>query len=157
MKRKANILIKKMKEKGLTLALAESITCGLTAMKLSSCIGVSDVLTASVVCYTPEAKMELLKIDGAIIEKCTCESQEVTDQMAEHLAKLIKADVYAAITGLASPDGSETKEKPVGTVFYAVRFNNKTHGFRATFRGTPLEIKTKAAVKMYDYVLEVIT
>ena len=155
MKRKANTLIKHMKEKELTLALAESITCGLAAMKLSSCIGVSDVLTASVVCYTPQAKMELLQVDRSIIDKCTCESPEVTQQMARNLSNQVHADVYAAITGLASPDGSETKEKPVGTVFYAIYFKKKTYDFREVFRGTPLEVKTKAAVKLYDYILEV--
>lgn len=145
-----------MKQKELTLALAESITCGLAAMKLSSCVGVSDVLTASFVCYTPKAKMELLEVEKSIIERCTCESPEVTQQMAQHLSKRIKADVYAAITGLASPDGSETKEKPVGSVFYAVCYQNKTYNFRQVFHGSPLEIKTKAAVKLYDFILDVI-
>jgi PncC family amidohydrolase len=154
MRKKANNLIQRMKNEGLTLALAESITCGLAAMKLSSCVGVSEVLTASVVCYTPNAKIQLLNVKKSAIQRFTCESPEVTRQMAIHLSKLVEADIYAAVTGLASSDGSETKSKPVGTVFYTIRFKGKTYDFRKVFRGSPLEIKTKAAVKLYDLILK---
>lgn len=155
-RKKANGLIQFMQKEGLTLVLAESMTCGLAAMKLSSCIGVSDVLLASLVCYTPKAKIQLLQVKPATIRRFTCESHEVTRKMALNLSKLVKADVYAAITGLASSDGSETKGKPVGTVFYAIRYNQKTHDFRSVFRGTPLEIKTKATGELYRLILNVI-
>lgn len=155
-RKKANILVTHMQEKGLTLALAESMTCGLAAAKLSSCIGVSDVLLASLVCYTPKAKMQLLQVKQATIRRYTCESAEVTKQMAENLSGLVKADVYAAVTGLASADGSETREKPVGTVFYAISCGKKTNEYRKVFRGTPLEIKTKAVIELYRLILKVI-
>lgn len=154
--KRANGLIQFMQKEGLTLVLAESMTCGLAAMKLSSCIGVSDVLLASLVCYTPKAKTQLLQVKPATIHSHTCESREVTRKMALNLSKLIKADVYAAITGLASSDGSETKDKPVGTVFYAIRYKRKTHDFRNVFRGTPLEIKTKATGELYHLILKTI-
>ena len=156
MRNKANDLIREMQEEGLTLVLAESMTCGLAAMKLSSCIGVSDVLIASLVCYTPKAKMELLNIKRTSIRRYTCESHEVTHQMARNLSELMEADVYAAITGLASADGSETKDKPVGTVFYAIRYKRKTYDFKKLFRGTPLEIKTKAALELYKLILKLL-
>mgnify|MGYP006187734979 CR=1 FL=1 len=145
-----------MKKEGLTLALAESMTCGLAAAKLSSCVGVSDVLLASLVCYTPKAKIQLLQVKQATIRRYSCESREVTRQMAKNSSKIIQADVHAAITGLASSDGSESKDKPVGTVFYAVRYKDKTHDFRQVFRGTPSEIKNKAALKLYDLILKLI-
>lgn len=156
MRNKANDLIHKMREESLTLVLAESMTCGLAAMKLSSCIGVSEVLISSVVCYTPMAKMELLNVRKTTIQRYTCESPEVTRQMTGHLQKLIKADIYAAITGLASADGSETKDKPVGTVFYSIRYKTKNHDFQKVFRGSPLEIKTKAALELYQLILKLI-
>mgnify|MGYP006182673535 FL=1 len=145
-----------MKKEGLTLALAESMTCGLAAAKLSSCVGVSDVLLASLVCYTPKAKIQLLQVKQATIRRYSCESREVTRQMAKNSSKIIQADVHAAITGLASSDGSESKDKPVGTVFYAVRYKDKTHDFRQVFRGTPSEIKNTAALKLYDLILKLI-
>lgn len=154
MKRIPNEFIRKLREQKLTLALAESVTCGLAANKLSSCVGVSDVLTSSIVCYTPEAKMQILGVKKSTIRQYTCESAEVTRQMAQHLSALVEADIYAAITGLASSDGSETKEKPVGTVFYCVIFKDKAFEFRQVFRGSPLEIKTKASVRLYELILE---
>ncbi len=154
MKRIANSFIKKLNAEKLTLALAESITCGLAANKLSSCIGVSDVLTSSIICYTPEAKMQILGVKKATIDKYTCESPEVTKQMAQYLPKLIKADLYAAITGRASADGSETKKKPVGTVFYCVMYLDKIYEFRKVFDGAPLEIKKKAALGLYELILD---
>ena len=72
--KKANALVQRMQADGLTLVLAESMTCGLAAMKLSSCIGVSDVLLASLVCYTPKAKRQLLQVKQATIRRHTCES-----------------------------------------------------------------------------------
>ncbi len=156
MQKKANELVKRMQTEGLTLVLAESMTCGLAATKLSSCIGVSNVLLASLVCYTPKAKIQLLQVKQADIQKYTCESHEVTRQMADNLSKLVKADIYAAITGLASSDGSETSEKPVGTTFYAIRYKQKTTDYRKVFRGSPLEIKTKAAVYLYDLILKLV-
>ncbi len=44
---------------------------------------------------------------------------QVTTALAKNLPKLIKADIHVAITGLASAGGTETKDKPVGTIFFA--------------------------------------
>jgi len=154
---KANDLVQRMKKEDLKLALAESITCGFAAAKLSSCVGVSDVLTASIVCYTPQAKMQVLNVKKTTIKRFTCESIEVTRQMAHHLPKLIDADVYAAVTGLASSNGEETAEKPVGTVFFSIYHKNKNHDFQKVFKGTPLQIKTKAAMELYHLILKVIS
>jgi nicotinamide-nucleotide amidase len=68
------------------------------------------------------------------------------------LSKLIKADIYAALTGLASEGGSETKNKPVGTVFFCILYKKKLFRSRKLFRGSPLEIKKKACLELYDLV-----
>lgn len=155
MKRIPNKLVNKLRDKGLRLALAESITCGLAANKLSSCPGVSDVLTSSHVCYTAEAKMQVLSVNKATIDRHTCESPEVTAEMARHLPALVEADIYAAVTGLASSDGSETSEKPVGTVFFCIVYKGKSHHFRHVFNGQPLEIKKKACTRLYELILDI--
>ena len=152
----ARKFINTLKEKELTVAFAESMTCGLAAHKLSTVKGVADVLSGSVVCYTPNVKMKLLRVKKDMICKCTCESQEVTNALAVNLPKLIKADIYGAITGLASEGGSETKEKPVGTVFFSVLYKKKLHRLRRLFRGTPSEIKEKACEALYKFILNVV-
>jgi nicotinamide-nucleotide amidase len=156
MHRTVNRLITKMLEEKLTLALAESVTCGLAAHQLSTVKGTSDVLKGSIVCYNEEVKKDLLKIKKSTIEKHTAESANVTKELALSLRKVIKADIHAAITGLASPGGSETKSKPVGTAFYAISFRNKIYTFRKRFRGSPLEIRKKMCNKFYQLILSLL-
>ncbi|MBA3665732.1 MAG: CinA family protein [Bacteroidetes bacterium] len=154
MYRTPNPLIKTLLKKELTLALAESITCGLAAHQLSTCKGTADVFKGSIVCYNEEVKRYLFGITQKMIDKHTCESKEVTEALAKKLSGLIKADIYAAITGLASAGGSETKTKPVGTVFYCIKYGRKIYNERFVFRGTPLEIRKKACDTLYKMILK---
>jgi nicotinamide-nucleotide amidase len=81
---------------------------------------------------------------------------EVTEGLAKNLSGLMKANVYAAVTGLASEGGSETKEKPVGTVFFSVVYKRKPYNARKLFRGSPSEIKEKACLELYRLILDVV-
>jgi nicotinamide-nucleotide amidase len=157
MKRIVNKLIILMMEKKATLALAESVTCGLAAHKLSTVKGTSEVLRGSIVCYHEDVKKELLKVDKRLISKYSAESVQVTDSLVKNLKQLIKADVYAAITGLASAGGSETKNKPVGTIYYSIMMKNEIHRMKKVFRGTPLEIRKKACLELYKFIIKIIT
>lgn len=154
MEKRVALFIRTLKEKELKLALAESVTCGLAAHLLSGLPGTSDVLAGSIVCYTPEVKNKLLGIPETMMERYTCESMEVTEALVKKLPKLIHADVYAAITGLASKGGSETKEKPVGTVFLVLGYKGKLYRQKKVFRGTPLTIRKKACYELYRMILE---
>ncbi|MBA3680026.1 MAG: CinA family protein [Bacteroidetes bacterium] len=149
---KANLLIKSLKKVGLTVAFAESVTCGMAVEKLSTCIGLSEVLAGGIVCYTPEVKCDLLNGSKTLINKYTCESMQVTTALAKNLPKLIKADIHVAITGLASAGGTETKDKPVGTIFFCIKYKNKLFKERKLFRGTPLEIREKANLFIYEFI-----
>ena len=153
MKKHSQLLVTTLKDHQLTLALAESMTCGLAAHRLSGCIGTSDVLKGSIVCYSPELKCGLMQVSEKMIDTYTCESKEVTEALVKNLSKVVKADVYAAITGLASPGGSETKEKPVGTVFFSIRKGKKIHNYKKALQGSPLEIKKKACETLYKLIL----
>lgn len=142
-------LIHTFREKNLTLALAESMTCGLAAHTLASVRGTADVLMGSIVCYSEEVKTCVLQVSPRMIKKYTAESQQVTDALVAQLRKIIAADVYAAITGLASDGGSETKTKPVGTVFFSVFIHRKRYRIRKKFTGSPLMIRKKACEFLY--------
>jgi nicotinamide-nucleotide amidase len=146
-------LVKFCKENNVTMAFAESVTCGLAAHQLSQVKGTSDALKGSLVCYNGDVKEDVLKIPKALIEKHTAESQQVTDMMAKKLKRLIHADIHAALTGLASEGGTETKQKPVGTVFFSVLFKNKLYKQRKVFRGNALEIKRKACDELYRFII----
>lgn len=152
----ANKLVKALQAKELTIAFAESVTCGIAAHTLSTVKGTMDVLRGSLICYHPTAKIHALSISAELIKKYTAESQQVTDAMAEKLPDLFDADVFTAITGLSSPGGSETKEKPVGTIFIAVNYKGKLYKLKKLFRGSPLMIKEKACKAAYSLVLQII-
>lgn len=154
MKRPEQILINLLKEKKLTIAFAESITCGLATHKLGTVSGTSDVLMGSIICYNEKVKTALLGISNQMLKKYTAESQEVTNMLAKNLQKVIKADVYAAITGLAASGGSETKNKPVGTTFFAVRIKGKLYSRKKCFHGRPLDIKKKACNELYRFIVK---
>lgn len=156
MKKLVHTLLQQLIERKLTLSFAESLTCGLATHQLNIVKGTSEVLMGSVICYNEQVKCKLLQVDEALIKKHTAESRQVTDAIAEGLKKLIKADIHCGITGLAVSDGSETKDKPVGTVFITVLYQNKKTYTRDVFSGSPLEIKKQACVKLYKTILEVI-
>jgi nicotinamide-nucleotide amidase len=80
--------------------------------------------------------------------------KEVTERLARNLKSIISADIHAAVTGLASAGGSETKDKPVGTVFFSIVYKGKIRNFRKQFRGTPLEIREKACTTLYELILK---
>ncbi len=151
-----NALIKSLKKNNLTLALAESVTCGMASAALGNGPGTADVFKGSIVCYSPDVKMKLLNVSKANIKKYTCESHEVTMLLSKHLRQLIKADIYAAVTGLASEGGSETKTKPVGTVFFCILKNNRTYSYKKLYKGSPLQIKKKACKELYQLILKTI-
>ena len=154
MKRPEQILINLLKEKELTIAFAESMSCGLATHKLGTVSGTSEIVMGSIICYNENVKTTLLKVNKKLIDQYTAESQEVTNELAKNLSKAIKADVHAAITGLASAGGSETKNKPVGTVFFAISIKEKIYSRKRYFYGSPLEIKQKACKELYLFIIE---
>ncbi|MDP9079669.1 MAG: CinA family protein [Bacteroidota bacterium] len=91
-------------------------------------------------CYDASLKETVLKVPHKLIEKFTPESQEVTDELAKRLNKLIAADVMVGITGLTTPGGSETAEKPVGTMFISALIKGRLVSLRKVFQGSCEEI-----------------
>jgi PncC family amidohydrolase len=151
-----NDLVRLLLKNELTIAFAESVTCGMAAHQLSTVIGTSSVLKGSIVCYHESVKTGLFGVPATIINKHTAESQQVTDLLAKKLKQLLDADIHAAITGLAAPGGSETKTKPVGTIFFSVLYKRKVYNLRKKFNGTPTEIRKKACNNLYQFILNIL-
>ncbi len=133
--------------KKLTIAFAESATAGQVSACFSLCEQAGDFLKGGLNCYDAGLKERLLKVPKALIEEFTPESQEVTFSLTRGLTSLIPADIHIGITGLTRPGGSETTEKPVGTMFFCALFGEtKLFEDRIVFTGTPQEILKKATV-----------
>ena len=149
-------LVQLLQKRGYTLAFAESMTCGMAASNIASVKGASDVLMGSLVCYHEDVKQCALGVSRRVLKKHTAESRQTTEAMAKNLRRIIPADVHAAVTGLAAPGGSESKRKPVGTVFFAVRFRSKLHHARKKFNGSPSEIRKQACDFLYKEIMRIV-
>ena len=109
-----------LRERGLTLAAAESCTGGLLMQRLTDLPGSSDYVAGGVVAYSNTVKINLLGVEGALIGAHGAVSEPVAAAMADGVRDRTGADVCVAITGVAGPGGG-TPAKPVGTVVIAVR------------------------------------
>jgi nicotinamide-nucleotide amidase len=136
----AEILLKKK----LTIAFAESATAGRVSAEFSMVPNAGQFLKGGLVCYDACVKEEILNVPAVLVKQFTPESMEVTKAAAIGLGKLIKADIHVAVTGLPAPGGSETPEKPVGTMFiYAIFQDEELFAERTIFTGEPEEIILK--------------
>jgi nicotinamide-nucleotide amidase len=138
-----------LRERGMTLALAESCTGGLVARRMTEEAGASDYLLAGFVTYSNDAKQaflgvrpETLATHGAVSELCARE-------MAEGARRAIGADAGVAITGIAGPGGG-SEDKPVGTVWLAVALPGGTAARHAVFPGDRAGIRARSAQAVLD-------
>lgn len=151
---------KKLIEKKLSLAFAESATAGRLTSEFSMIDNSGDFLKGGIACYDAGLKEMLLKVDHGLIKKFTPESMEVTKAISEGLKELIPANIHIGITGLTCAGGSETPEKPVGTMFiYANRDGVHIFSERANFLGGREEIvalTVQRTVQLLDNYLNTI-
>lgn len=113
-----------LKEKGLTLGLAESCTGGYIAHKLTQISGSSGYFTGSIVCYHEQVKKDILDVKQETLDVYGVVSEEVAIQMAEGARRVLKTDIGFGVTGLLS--ASEDYKIPVGTVCVAVANSERT-------------------------------
>ena len=113
-----------LKEKGRTLAIAESCTGGLIGHRLTQEPGSSDYFLGGVVAYSNEAKVSRLQVPSTLIEKYGAVSKEVALAMAEGIRQTSDSDIGLSVTGVAGPGA--TNNKPVGTVFIGISDENKS-------------------------------
>ena len=112
------------KEKGKTLAVAESCTGGLVGHRLTQEPGSSNYFLEGVVAYSNEAKNSRLQVSSTLVKKYGAVSAEVALAMAEGIRKTSGADIGLSVTGVAGPGASDNK--PVGTVFIAISEEEKS-------------------------------
>ena len=114
------VLVRTLKEKGLTAATAESFTGGYVAKRITDVSGASSVLHYGAVTYANEVKHAVLGVREETLEQFGAVSKETAREMAEGIRRVSGADIGIATTGVAGPEPSEGK--PVGTAFVAVSY-----------------------------------
>lgn len=113
------VVVRALRERGKTIAFAESCTGGLLAKRLTDVPGASQVFGYGCVTYQDEAKTRLLGVSPETLAKYTAVSEQTAREMARGVRALSGADIGVSTTGYAGPDGG-TEECPVGTVFIGV-------------------------------------
>ncbi len=108
-----------------TVACAESCTGGLLASHLTAVPGSSAYFLGSIVAYSNRLKEAALQVSSQTLDTKGAVSLEAVQEMWAGVLKLTGADLAVAVSGIAGPSGG-TPDKPVGTVFYAIGFKNKT-------------------------------
>ena len=124
-----------LRDRGLTLASAESCTGGNIAHVITEVAGSSDYFVGSVVSYATRVKIDQLGVNADDIERHTVVSQTVAEQMATGVCRLLQADCAMATTGIAGPSGG-TPDNPVGTVWMAARVGERIVSQRKHYPGS---------------------
>jgi len=117
-------LVKKLIKKRLNISFAESCTGGMLASSITSISGASKVFNLSLVTYSNQAKIQILKVNKDIINKFGAVSHECCKAMVVNLSRISKANINVSITGIAGPSGG-SKKKPVGLVYIGVKKGKK--------------------------------
>ncbi len=156
----AGLLFAALKERGITIALAESCTGGLVGKMLTDLAGSSAVFWGGVMAYSNAAKERLLGVDGGLLARHGAVSREAARAMVEGLLAgaagtppvaravhgVAPAGAGLAVTGIAGPSGG-TPEKPVGTVWIAAAARGgSTLERRFRFFGDRDGVRRRAAV-----------
>lgn len=127
-------VVKKLREKGLKVATAESCTGGLVSERITRVSGSSEVFDCGVCTYANEMKHKLLGVSETTLTVLGAVSAETAVQMAEGVKKLSGADIGVSTTGIAGPTGG-TPEKPVGLVYVGVCTSREAYAIRLNLGG----------------------
>jgi nicotinamide-nucleotide amidase len=134
-----------LRERGLTIAVAESCTAGLVGARLADIPGSSDVLLGGVIAYANEVKQALLGVPAELIAEFGAVSEECARAMAAGARTATGADVGIAVTGIAGPGGG-TEQKPVGLVYLHVSAPGTERGQELRVPGGRAQVREVSAV-----------
>ncbi|HWH33346.1 MAG TPA: CinA family nicotinamide mononucleotide deamidase-related protein, partial [Egibacteraceae bacterium] len=139
-----------LREAGLTLGLAESVTGGGVGARLVRVAGASDWLRGGLVVYATDAKRDLAGVDAGLLERHGPVSEPIAAALARAAAERLGADVGLAVVGVAGP--ATQGDQPVGTVCLGFAFpamgveRTRTLRTPARERGEALEFAASAAL-----------
>jgi len=145
-----------LREKGLSLAVAESCTGGLICHRLTNVAGSSAYLERGLIVYSNRAKIDLLCVPESLLAEFGAVSVRTAELMARGVRDRSKVDIGLAVTGIAGPTGGSSA-KPVGTVFIALASGDGAHVEHGLFPGDRSAVKQGAAQRALTLLEEHLT
>jgi len=133
-----------LRERKMTIAVAESCTGGLLSSRLTDVPGSSDYVDRGVVCYSNRSKTELAGVPEPLLIEHGAVSEPVAQAMAQGIRARAGTNIGIGITGIAGPGGG-TPDKPVGTVAIAVTVDDELRVRTFQFVGGRDMVKFQAA------------
>ena len=149
----ASRVIEIFREKGLSLALAESCTGGMIAETITNVAGASDIFYGSAVTYVNSAKEHILGVAHETLEKHGAVSSECAEEMACGARRVYGADVAMSVTGIAGPGGG-SEAKPVGTVWFGLATKDGAETFRRRFDGDRAAVRRQTVEEVLRRLAE---
>ncbi len=148
-------IFENLRNREMTVAVAESCTGGLLASRFADMAGISKVFVGGAVCYSNDAKVQMLNIPECLIDQHGAVSAEVAVAMATGVAERLGADFALSVTGYAGPDGG-TEANPVGTVYLGLHTPEGAWARREQFPGGRLAVRKRAANVALDWLRRVL-
>lgn len=112
-------VVRKLKEKKLKLATAESCTGGWVSKLITNVEGSSEVFGCGICAYSNEIKMKVLGVREETLNEFGAVSAETAREMSAGVRRISGADIGISITGIAGPGGG-SEQKPVGLVYLGI-------------------------------------
>ncbi|MFX1343798.1 MAG: CinA family protein [Promethearchaeota archaeon] len=149
-------IIKTYTTRGLKIAVAESCTGGYISHMITNIPGASKVFERGIVCYSNQAKIELLNVGRKSLEIHGAVSENVVKQLANNIRILSNVDIGIGISGIAGPTGG-TPEKPVGTVYIGFSKKDETYVKRYNFSADRAMFKKLVLEKIIERLEQKVT
>ncbi|MDE3064640.1 MAG: competence/damage-inducible protein A [Acidobacteriota bacterium] len=144
-----DVIAERLLARGLTLAVAESVTGGLIASRLVNVPGASAWFRGGVVSYASEVKFELLGVTpGPVV------SPSAAEEMAAGVRRVLRADVGLSVTGVAGPD--EQDGQAAGTVFVGVARGEGVEHVALRLPGDRPRVRAYSAISALDVLRRVL-
>jgi nicotinamide-nucleotide amidase len=140
-----------LKQRGLTIAVAESCTGGLIGHRLTNVPGSSAYVKGGVIAYSNEIKQQSLGVRAQTLSAHGAVSEETAVEMAAGVRRALGSDIGLAVTGIAGPEGG-TPDKPVGTVCVALVAADVVHHRRYQLWGNREWVKLLSSQVALDWV-----
>jgi nicotinamide-nucleotide amidase len=143
----AEVVSNRLRDLGLTVALAESLTGGMVAHRLASIAGASDVLAGGIVAYSEAAKHTLLGVEESTLKEHSAVSEAVALEMAQGVCRRFGTRLGLSCTGYAGPTGGNESD-PVGTAYIGLCHDGATSCLRVCVPGDRNLVRTRVAQAM---------